>query len=69
MWNVIRKKPRKTRTMYMFDTEKLAELESLTPRQVVDLLCMAQGQRTESAMLFQCYESWDSLMKPIEVEV
>ncbi|CUR44278.1 hypothetical protein VCM_00059 [Pseudomonas phage VCM] len=47
-------KPKVTARHVMFDMDKLKELESFTPLQVVELVCSAFQIKPENAVLMHC---------------
>lgn len=59
------KKEKSKEVVYMFNMEEIAKLESLSPEQIVTLVCMAAGLTSERAVMWCCPES----IKPLVREV
>lgn len=64
------KKKRQEYTAITFDLEKINMLESLTPRQIVDLVCLSVNKKAETvAIAGEIPESLLSLTKTVKVKL
>uniref|UniRef100_A0AAU6VZH5 Uncharacterized protein n=2 Tax=unclassified bacterial viruses TaxID=12333 RepID=A0AAU6VZH5_9VIRU len=66
MWP-FKKKPAPKREVIMFDMDKVRELDTLTPEQVVSLICMSVSVRPENAVLYSVYDCVKPLTRQVEV--
>lgn len=64
MWP-FKKKEKTPVVQTMFDMEAIKEMESLTPEQIVRLVCASIGVSAENAVIFTLHESCTPLTKQV----